>query len=143
VKVVPTITVPQGISALLALNFQADLETNVQMMAEAAKTIETAEVTTAVRSAQINGIEVEEGQVIGLVNGKLSVKGDAPATVALQALELLDAGACEIITVYYGDSVSADQADQLAKEIMRLHPDQEVEVVDGGQPHYHYILSAE
>jgi uncharacterized protein len=76
--VVPTISIPQGISALLALNYQADLETNSRVMGEAARSIQTIEVTTAVRSAQLNGISVQEGEVIGLVNGKLTVKGDSP-----------------------------------------------------------------
>jgi DAK2 domain fusion protein YloV len=143
VEVVPTITVPQGISALLALNYQADLATNARIMAEVAKSIETVEITTAVRSVQVDGMEVQEGQVIGLVNGKLMVKGDSPADVAIEALDVLNAEDYEIITIYYGETVTADQAQQIADDIMGRYPEQEVELVDGGQPHYHYILSAE
>lgn len=143
VKVVPTITVPQGISALLALNYQADLATNALIMTDAAKAIETAEVTTAVRSVQIDGMDVLEGEVIGLVNGKLKVKGELPIQVARDALAEMQAGDYEIITIYYGESVSAGEAEQLAGEIEDIYPEQEVEVIDGGQPHYHFILSAE
>jgi DAK2 domain fusion protein YloV len=143
VEVVPTITVPQGISALLALNYQADLPTNARIMAEVAKSIETAEITTAVRSVQIDGMRVQEGEVIGLVNGKLTVKGDLPAEVALEALDGMNAGDYEIITIYYGETITADQAQKMADEIMDRYPEQEVELIDGGQPHYHYILSAE
>ncbi len=143
VEVVPTITVPQGIAALLALNYQADLATNVRTMAEAAETIETAEITRAVRSVCIDGIEVEEGEVIGLINGKLRAKGSQPGEVALEALGLVDLEDLEIITVYYGESITQDEAQQLADEIEDRYPEQEVEVVDGGQPHYYYILSAE
>ena len=143
VEIVPTITVPQGIAALLALNYQADLVTNAHIMVEAAKAIETAEITTAVRSVQINGIRVQEGEAIGLVNGKLEVKGSSSREVAMKALERLRAADYEIITIYYGESITADEAQQLAGEIMDYYPEQEVEVVDGGQPHYHYILSAE
>ncbi|HSR32274.1 MAG TPA: DAK2 domain-containing protein [Anaerolineae bacterium] len=143
VEVVPTITVPQGISALLALNYQADLATNARIMAEAAETIETAEVTTAVRSVKINGISVLKGQVIGLVNGKLKVKGSSPADVVMEALAIMNIEDYEIITIYYGDSIATDEAQQLADNIINQYPDQEVEVVDGGQPHYHYIVSAE
>ncbi len=143
VEVVPTITVPQGISALLALNYQADLATNVRIMAEAVTSIETAEITTAIRSVQINGISVQEGEVIGLVNGKLRVKGDSPAEVVLKALEEMHAEAREIMTIYFGEAITADEAQELADEIMDRYPEQEVEVIDGGQPHYHYILSAE
>lgn len=143
VEVVRTITVPQGITALLALNFQADLQTNINIMTDAAKTIETVEITTAVRSVQIDGINVHKGEVIGLVNGKLMVKGDSPAQVIHKTLEQIDAKDYEIITLYYGESITADRAQQLADEIENQYPEQEVEVVDGGQPHYHYILSVE
>ena len=143
VEVVPTITIPQGITALLSLNYQADLDTNARVMAEAAGTIETVEITTAVRSVQVNGIEVREGEVIGLVNGQLKVKGDSPATVVFKALLEVNTEEYEIITIYYGESVRADEAEELAELLAERYPEQEVEVVDGGQPHYHYILSVE
>jgi DAK2 domain fusion protein YloV len=143
VEVVPTITVPQGISALLALNYQADLPTNVRTMSEAADSIQTAEITEAVRSVQIEGMEVEEGEVIGLVNGKLKATGDHPNKVVIDALQYMNAEDSEIITLYYGDSITADEAQQLADEISDRYPEQEIEVVDGGQPHYYYIVSAE
>jgi uncharacterized protein len=143
IEVVPTITVPQGIAALLALNHQADVETNARIMAEAAKNIETIEITTAVRSVQINGMYVEEGEVIGLVNGKLRLKGNVPAEVAMSALEDVDTEDYEIVTVYYGETVAADEAEALSGEISQRYPEQEIEVIDGGQPHYHYIISVE
>jgi dihydroxyacetone kinase-like predicted kinase len=143
VEVVPTITIPQGISALLALNYQADLATNVRVMGEAAKIIETIEITTAVRSVQLNGIEVQEGEVIGLINGKLKVKGDSSSGVALDALEEVLDEDYEIVTIYYGDMVTAGEAQQLEDDIVARYPEQEIEVIDGGQPHYHYILSVE
>ena len=143
VEVVRTITVPQGISALLSLNYQANLATNVRTMGDAAEAIETAEITQAVRSVQIDGLEVEEGEVIGLVNGKLKAKGDDPAKVVMDSLQAMDAEDFEIITLYYGETITADEAQQLADQIADRYPEQEIEVVDGGQPHYHYILSAE
>ncbi len=143
VRVVRTITVPQGVSALLALNYQADLDTNVRVMADAARAIETIEITRAVRSVQVDGIRVKEGEVIGLVNGVLKAKGDSPNEVSKMALREISADELEIITIYYGESVTEDEAQQLAGELETLFPDQEVEVVDGGQPYYYYILSAE
>jgi hypothetical protein len=143
VEVVPTITVPQGISALLALNYQADLATNAHIMAEATQTIQTIEITTAVRSVQINGFSVHEGEVIGLIDGKLKVKGQDTDEIARQALEQIDAEEYEIITIYYGETVTHEQAEALARQITDLYPEQEIEVIDGGQPHYHYILSVE
>jgi hypothetical protein len=143
VKVVRTITVPQGIAALLALNYQADMATNVRVMSEAATTIQTAEVTSAVRSAQINGMKVQAGELIGMINGSLRVKGATPAEVVMAALEQMKAESYEIITLYYGEAVTADHADEIAAEIGKRYPDQEVEVIDGGQLHYYYILSVE
>jgi dihydroxyacetone kinase-like predicted kinase len=73
----------------------------------------------------------------------LKAKGNSPAHVALKALEQIEIEEYEIITMYYGESITPDEAQQLAEEIESHYPDHEVEVVDGGQPHYHYILSAE
>lgn len=143
VQVVRTITIPQGIAALLALNYQADLTTNSRVMTEAAGLIQTAEITTAVRSAQINGIGVQSGEVIGMVNGALKVKGSTPSEVVLAALGKMNTESFEIVTVYYGESVTADEAEHLAEQIAEHYPGQEVEVVDGGQMHYYYILSVE
>ncbi|MFC2029512.1 DAK2 domain-containing protein [Chloroflexota bacterium] len=143
VEVVRTITVPQGIAALLAMNYQADLEANARVMTEAAGSIETVEITTAVRSVRLDGIDIQEGEVIGLVNGKLQARGETPSAAAKAALHEMEIGEFEIVTLYFGEAVSQNQAQQLADEIQEIYPDLELEVVDGGQPHYHYILSAE
>jgi DAK2 domain fusion protein YloV len=143
IEVVRTTSVPQGITALLALNYQADLATNTEIMTEAAQDIETAEITTAVRSVQIDGIPVQEGEVIGLVNGKLKARGDSPGQVTVDVLAEMQVDNFEIITLYYGESITPDEAQKLADQIEERFPEQEVEVVDGGQPHYFYILSAE
>jgi DAK2 domain fusion protein YloV len=143
VAVVPTTTIPQGISAVLAFNYQVDLETNAQMMEQAAHSVQTAEITTATRAAQINGVSVEEGEIIGLLDGELTASGSTLEEVVQEMLRQMKADAHEIITMYYGDGIVGTEAERLADEIRANYPDQEVELVDGGQPHYHYILSAE
>ncbi len=143
VAVVPTRFIPQGIAALLALNYQADFETNVAMMTDAIHEVETGEVTTATRSAKINGVQVADGQIIGLHNGELKVSGTTVAEVVQGLLEAMDAAAREIITLYYGEGVSQADADALAEVLRERWPDQEIEVVVGGQPHYQYIVSVE
>jgi hypothetical protein len=143
VVVVPTETIPQGISALLAFNYQVDLETNAQMMERAARSVQTAEITTATRAAQINGVSVEEGEIIGLLNGTLTASGSILEEVVQEMLRQMKAGEQEIITMYYGEDITDTAAEKLADTIRASYPDQEVELVDGGQPHYHYILSAE
>jgi DAK2 domain fusion protein YloV len=143
VVVVPTKTIPQGISALLAFNYQVELETNAQMMERAARSVQTGEITTATRAAQINGVSVEEGEIIGLLNGALTASGSNLEEVVQEMLRQMKADEQEIITMYYGEGIADTEAERLADEIQARYPDQEVELVDGGQPHYHYILSAE
>jgi dihydroxyacetone kinase-like predicted kinase len=143
VTVVPTTTIPQGVSAVLAFNYQADLETNAQMMEQAAHSVQTAEITTATRPAQINSVCVEEGEFIGLLDGELTASGSTLEEVVQEMLRQMQADEHEIITVYYGQDIVGAEAQKLADEIQASCPDQEVELVDGGQPHYHYILSAE
>ena len=143
VAIVATTTVPQGISALLAFNFQNDLNTNVQAMSAAAKHIKTVEITTATRSARFDGVEVKEGQVIALIDDVLSAAGEDRAVVTLQVLKHIGAEDAEIVTVYYGDSISAREAETLGERIRKAFPNQEIEIVSGAQPHYHYIISVE
>ena len=143
VAVVPSRSVPQGIAALLAVNYQADFETNLDAMTRAMEEVETGEITTATRSAQINGLEIVEGQVIGLHDGELVVAGETVKEAVLALLGKMDPSQREIITLYYGETVSQSEADAMADLVQEKWPDQEVEVVDGGQHHYHYVLSVE
>jgi dihydroxyacetone kinase-like predicted kinase len=141
--VVPTGYIPQGVAALLAFNHQADFQTNIKAMVDTLDEVETGEVTSATRSATIDGIEVSDGQTIGLHNGDLKVTGDDVEEVVLSLLKEMDADDGEIITLYYGNSTSEQDADQLAQILQEKWSDLEIEVVSGGQPHYHYILSVE
>jgi uncharacterized protein len=143
VQVVPSKTIPQGISALLALNPRSDLEHNAATMSAALGNVETGEVTMAVQDAQFNGIQVHAGDIIGLHNDVLSTTGVSSAEVVQTLLEQMSAAELEIITLYYGQPVQAREAEALRANLSELYPDQEIEVVDGGQPFYHYIISAE
>jgi uncharacterized protein len=143
VAVVPTKTMPQGVAALLAFNYQSDLETNVKVMSDASKTVKTAEITRAVRSVQVNGLSVAEGQVIGLFEGTLATVGAEMDGVALSLLESVDIDEYEIITVYYGEDTDEAAAEALAERIRQAYADIEVEVIEGGQAHYPYILGIE
>jgi hypothetical protein len=143
VEVVPTRFVPQGITALLSLNYQADLKTNVEAMKRAMDEVETIEITVATRSAKINGVEVSEGGVIGLHNGELAASGDGIEDVARQVLKEVGSDNAEIITLYYGEDVGQDEAQALADRLQEDWPEQEFEVIPGGQPHYQYIVSIE
>ncbi|MCE5259980.1 MAG: DAK2 domain-containing protein [Chloroflexi bacterium] len=142
--VVPTRTIPQGIAALLAFNYQASLEDNTDAMAEASQHVQTVEVTRAVRSVQVNGLKVHEGQTIGLLNDQLVSAGEDAQSVVCEVIQRhLDISAYEIVTIYYGEDTSAEQAAGLAESIRGKYPTLEVEVLDGGQAHYDYIISIE
>lgn len=143
VVVVPSTTIPQGIGALLAFDEEADLETNAQNMEKAIATIQTVEVTTAVRPAKINGIKIKKGQIIALLNGHLAASGEKIEEVVRETLEKLGADQYEIITLYHGGDTPLQAAESLTDEIRRWYPEQEVECFDGGQPHYQYIISVE
>jgi fatty acid kinase len=143
IGIIPTDTMPQGIAALLGFNFEADFEANCQAMTEAAKNIQTAEITTAVRSAHIGGVRVREGDYIGLVNGNLTFAGRDMARVISETLERMDIDRYEIVTLYFGEDVTREQAEETVRHIKEQHSHLEIEVVDGGQPYYAYILSAE
>jgi uncharacterized protein len=143
VAVVPSKNIPQGISALLALNPQADLAQNSAIMSAALDNIETGEVTIAVQDAHFDGIQVRAGDNIGLHNDVLSARGTNSEDVVKQLLEQMGAGNLEIITLYYGQLTLPAQAEKLREELQAIYPKQEIEIVDGGQPFYHYIMSAE
>jgi DAK2 domain fusion protein YloV len=143
IYIVPADTMPQGIAALLGFNFDADFPTNCAAMTEAAKNIQTAEITTAVRSVYIGGVRVREGDFIGLINGNLTVAGQNMELVIQDTLQRMGMDRYEIVTLYYGEDVTLQQAEETAKRIKRWHSHLEIEVIDGGQPYYAYIFSAE
>ncbi|HLI08676.1 MAG TPA: DAK2 domain-containing protein [Ktedonobacteraceae bacterium] len=143
VYIVPTETMPQGIAALVSFNFEADFPTNCETMTEAAQNIQTAEITTAVRNVQIGSVRVREGDYIGLVNGSLTVAGQRMQQVIADTLQRMQIDRYEVVTLYYGEDVTAQQAEETAGRIKEQHSHLEIEVVNGGQPHYAYIISAE
>ena len=143
VYIVPTDTMPQGIAAMTGFNFEADFATNCQAMTEAANNVQTAEITTAVRTVQVNGVRVREGDFIGLINGHLAVAGQNMEHVIHDTLQRMTIDHYEIVTLYYGEDVTARQAEETAKSIKAQYSHIEIEVVDGCQPYYAYILSAE
>ena len=143
VYVVPSDSLPQGVSALLAFNFDADFEENCKAMTAAIGRVQVAEITQAVRTVQIDGISVAEGDVIGLVNGKLVTSGSDILATMRDTLNRMHVEQYEIITVYYGHDVTGAAANETAQQIKEWFPEQEIEVVEGGQPFYAYIISAE
>jgi len=143
VEVIPSQTVPQGLSAMLRLIPNGDFDTVVAEMNAVLGDVETGEITTATRSVEIDGVAVEEGQIIGLHNGKLVLSATSLEEGCLQLLEKAEADEYELITLFYGIDTPKPEANRIADVIRQTYPDHEIEIQEGGQPHYHFIISIE
>ncbi|NLV91254.1 MAG: DAK2 domain-containing protein [Firmicutes bacterium] len=143
VLVVPTRTIPQGISAAMAFDSEADADTNYENMNEMVYLVSTGEVTYAVRSTKAGDLDINEQDIIGLVEGEIVVAGEDIDEVGLQVVERLRSDDAEIIAVYYGQEMSREQGEAFGKRLEELFPDMEVEVHYGGQPLYYYIIGVE
>lgn len=143
VRVVPTETIPQGIAALVAFVPELDFVENIAEMMESYRTVRTIEVTRSTRDTKVADLEIKNGQIIGLLNGKLLAAGDNATSVVLDLLERCRDRSMEIVTVYYGKETDEAAANALAAEIGKACPGLEIGVVAGGQPHYPYMISVE
>ncbi|MFB0557281.1 MAG: DAK2 domain-containing protein [Dehalococcoidia bacterium] len=143
VKVIPTRTIPQGIAASLAFSYDMDLEENAQAMQEAMTAVKTIEVTKAVRKTQMNGQKIKKGQPIAILNDEnLIAGGNNMLDIIFQALTKTNIENTELVTIYYAAEAQAIEAEDVAQKIREGYR-LEVEVVQGGQPHYNYIISLE
>ncbi len=142
-EVIPTVTVPQGLAAMLRLIPGQTLEQVTDEMLSAIGEIESGEITTAVRDVEIDGIDVKEGEIITLHNGKLVGSNKSLKEGCLTFLEVAKATELELITMFHGENISREDAQAMAEYIQEKYPDQIVELQYGGQPHYQFILSIE
>jgi uncharacterized protein len=143
VRVVPTKSMPQGMAALMAFNYEHDFDMNVKAMEAALHQVSTGEICYAIRDAQLDGITVHNGDIIGMVDDVMVSAGTEEIAVLRETLEKMCAAEREVITLYYGADITHDAAQFVAQRVGEWYPDVEIEVVEGGQPHYTYIISAE
>ncbi len=144
IQVVPSRTIPQGIAAILAFDYEADFDTNVKIMTEALATVKTIEVTRAVRTTKINGLSIKKKQAIGVLNdGEIIAVADEPEMALYKALSRVSPEKSEVLTIYYGDDTDEQKAQKAKDDISERYTNLQVEVVKGGQPHYNYIVSVE
>ncbi len=143
VRVIPTKNVAMGIAAAIA--FQSDLtpDDNFARMCEAAEHVKTAMITYAVRDSDFEGVHMNQGDIIGLHNGKIVHSGASVRDVAMETLENVISDDDELITVYYGADVTEEDAAALTKELEDKYGDCDVEYHRGGQPLYYYMISVE
>ncbi len=143
IHVIPTKNVPQGFAAALAFNPEASAEENKTDMIHAIDNVRAGQVTYAVRSTDVNGFHLEEGDIIGLDDKKILAKGSSVDETMLSLIDRLKDASHEIITLYYGQDVSEEEAAALAQQVAEKYPDCDVDFHNGGQPIYYYIVSLE
>ncbi|WP_342493870.1 DAK2 domain-containing protein [Bacillus sp. FSL R5-0712] len=143
VVVIPTKTVPQGMSALLSLNEAASNEDNERAMLEAIDHVKSGQITFAVRDTQIDGIDIAKGDYMGLFNGKITLTAKNQLDAAKELLTKMVSEDDEIVTIIKGEDAPSDELDALQAFIEETFEDVEVEVHDGKQPLYSYILAVE
>ena len=141
--VIPTKTVPQGITAIINFMPDADAKTNEEAMLEEIKNVKTGQVTYAVRDTHIDDKEIHEGDIMGIGDsGILAVGKDLEETTKELIANLVDEDS-ELISIYYGEEVSEEDAEKFTEEITELYPDVDVDIQFGGQPIYYYVLAVE
>jgi len=141
--VIPTKTVPQGITAIINYMPEADAKTNEETMLEEIKNVKTGQVTYAVRDTHIDDKEIHEGDIMGIGDtGILSVGTSVEETTKDMLAQLVDEDS-ELISLYFGQEVSEEEAERLSAEIEELYPDADVDTHFGGQPIYYYVLAVE
>lgn len=141
--VVPTKTVPEGLSAVLAFNPEASVADNKEAMTEAASYVTTAQVTHAVRDTSIDGIEIKKDEFMGILSGKIVTTNPNIADVTKSLLQQVIDEDSEIVTVLYGEDVTEEDATEIVDFIEEHFEDVEVEMHNGKQPLYPYIISVE
>lgn len=142
VFVIPTTCMPEGVSAALVYSTEVSAEENFENMKESYENVKSAEITHAVRNTRMNGYSVKEGDIIGICNKKIVAKSGsiAEATVMTASKIAKDA---DMLTLYYGQDVTEQEANRVVEILSEAQPDLEIAVYYGGQPHYYYVLSAE
>ena len=143
IVVIPSKSIPQGIVAMISLDQKVDFEIAVDKMNQAIKEVITGEVTYAVRNSHFDGQIIEEGDILGLADGKVKVvEKDKGLVLARLLKEMIDKEK-ELVTIYYGQEVSKEEAENVLENLEQEYPDVEFEMHYGGQPLYYYLLSAE
>ena len=143
VEVIPTRGIMQGIAAMVAYDPGGELDEVISAMIEQMEHVKSAEVTYAVRDSVVNGLQIEEGNILGIVDGEVEMVTDSVNDTVIQVLEKLIGEEDELVTLIYGEEVDQEDAEQLRAKLEELYPNVDMEMHFGGQPHYYYFLSVE
>ena len=143
VVVVPSRSLPQGLTALSAFNLDASMDENVEAMTASMAHVHSIEITQAVRDVELNGVNVVSGQLIGLVDGNLVASGSDLKEIVVTSLGSITAFEPELLTVFLGEDATDEATEALQREAAQVFPDAEIEVIEGNQPHYQYLIAVE
>jgi DAK2 domain fusion protein YloV len=143
VRVVPSRSLPQGIAALFAFDFNSDLEANANAMSHALNQVQTIEVTRAVRASEVDGLKIKENDVIGLLNDRIVDAGDSAPKVAQAVLKRLDRQKVGTITIYAGSDAGDNEREALRAALAKQFPEASVELQAGEQALYPYVIAVE
>lgn len=143
IVVVPTKTIPQGITALINFQTEKNGEENLEAMMEAVSLVKTGQITYAVRDTRLDEKEIHEGDIMGIGDKGILAVGKGKENIARETVAAMVNDESEVISIYYGEDVSEEDAVRLSEELEEAYPDCEIEVNEGGQPIYYYIISVE
>ena len=141
--VVPSVSVPQGVAALLAFNPEESLEHNLEAMSVVLETVASLEVTQAVRDTSLGGKSVHAGQYIGLLRGEIKATGETPEGTLMAIFDGIVTSADQIVTIFRGIDATPGASQNVQAELVDRFPGIQVDLIEGGQPHYHYLASVE
>lgn len=143
IVVIPSKTVPQGITAIINYVYDKSPEDNAARMIQEMQRVKTGQVTYAIRDTSIDGKEIKQGNIMGLGDKTINAIGDDIKSTTIELVKSLVDDESELISLYYGEDVSEEEAGELADELSAILPDMDIEVHYGGQPIYYYLLSVE
>ena len=141
--VIPTKTIPQGVTALISFVPEKTDDENTAEMTDAITRVQTGQITYAVRDTRIDAKEIHEGDIMGIGDKGILAVGSGKENVAVATVDAMMTDDAEVISIYYGADASEEKAEELASTLEEKYPDCEVEVNNGGQPIYYYIISVE
>lgn len=142
VEVVPTVSVTQAIAAMVVFDLDSGLPELTAAMNEEIERVSFGEVTTAIRDSSVNGLQIKEDDIIGLINDEVKITGESPDEVVIKILEVIGQNG-DLISLYYGNGTREFEAEALKAKVQAAHPMQDVELHYGGQQFYHYLISVE
>lgn len=141
--VIPSKTVPQGITAIINYVYDKSPEENAERMINEMKKVKSGQVTYAIRDTVIDGKEIKQGNIMGLDDKTILAVGDDIKATVIELVKQMVDDESELISLYYGENITDEEANEVGGELMELYPDLDIEIQNGGQPIYYYIISVE